>query len=154
MPDDPWGEPETALGIETDSIPTSLKRVLREAALNGWALSKTGCTMVARFGKPDDPKALPFFMRWDLRQGASGNLTWRFHSSLAANGQRMNNRDVLAYLADPDLIQPSDPNQEESSDNSATQAERVSELVNRPASVKRWNQLQYERRDAQQSKHE
>ena len=115
MPDDPWGEPERGLviGDSLETVPARLRKVLEAAEDNGWEMSKTGCTAVLRLHRPADEVALPFYVRWDLlrigKEGKEGKLSWRYHSAMAQNGQKLNYNDVFDYIEHPEYIHPEPP---------------------------------------------
>jgi len=110
MPDDPWGDPEPGLviGDSLETVPARLRKALEAAEDNGWEMSKTGCTAVLRLVRPADEVALPCYARWDLIRTPKGQLSWRFHSAMAKNGQRMNYNDLFEYFSDPSVIYPED----------------------------------------------
>lgn len=98
---DPWG-------LSLDQPPARVLKVLEAAEASGWQLGPTGTTLVARLYRPDH-EGLPFFARWDLVSTGEGKRSWRFHGAMAANGQRLNYRDIFTYLDDPSVIYPEDP---------------------------------------------
>lgn len=102
---DPWGEPLASLQGATEAIPPSLKKVLKDAEAEGWAIGPTGVTMVARLNRKN---TLPFYVRWDLKRDGD-KLSWRFHGARAVNGQRLNFTDIGIYLKDPSVIYPEPP---------------------------------------------
>lgn len=114
MPDDPWDEPLTSLAIDDalEVVPARLRKALEAAQENGWELGPTGCTAVMRLYKPGDTIALPFFVRWDLVKTKGDKWSWRFHGSMAQNGQRMNYNDIFSYIEDPQVIYPEPPSED------------------------------------------
>lgn len=90
-----------------------VRKVLERAEEHGWA-ENPYVSVVVRLAKPGDPVAQPFFMKWILKRNAKGNPSWLFDSARAANGQPLNYRDCLVYLADPTVIYPEPPEEEES----------------------------------------
>lgn len=99
---------------DLDSVinPRVLK-VLIAAEENGWTENPYH-SFAVRFQKPDDPKAKPFFMRWDLfKDPETGKRSWRFAGARAQNGQALNYRDAVIYLQDTSVIYPEPPEEGE-----------------------------------------
>ena len=99
------------LEVETDLqsvLSANVRKVLDAAEEHGWS-ENPAVSVVIRLAKPEDKLARPFFMRWDLTRTPEGKRSWRFQGARANNGQPLNYRDCLVYLADPSVIYPEPP---------------------------------------------
>jgi hypothetical protein len=98
---------------DLDSVITPrVRKVLEAAEEHGWS-ENPYVSVVVRLAKPGDDLAKPFFMKWVLTRAPDGKRSWRFDSARANNGQPLNYRDCLVYLADPSVIYPEPPSGEE-----------------------------------------
>lgn len=95
-------------GDVDSALTTRLVKVLELAERHGWQENPM-TSVVIRLAKPGDDLARPFYMAWHLSKGEDGKRHWNFKGARAANGQPLNYRDCLIYLADPSVIYPSDP---------------------------------------------
>jgi hypothetical protein len=72
------------------------------------------CRTLGRKAEPViDYDGLPFYATWELTGWTpKGKPSWHFAGAQAANGQRLNERDIFTYLEDPSVIYPEPPEDE------------------------------------------
>lgn len=86
-----------------DSLPTSIRKILRAAEDNGWELNGKGLSLAIRLDHPTDEIAIPLYVTYSVGKTGTGKVSARFMSAATATLKKLGPRDVLAVLADPTL---------------------------------------------------
>ncbi len=102
------------------TIPANVRKILDTAREYGWQHNFT--SLVTRWAPHGEDKyGLPWFASWYLHYVPERDRwAWRWAGGMAANLQRLNQKDTLLYLEHPEVIYPEPP--------AETQADKINAM--------------------------